>query len=521
MRVSVCMIVRNEELLLPRAVASTAGLADEVVVLDTGSEDRTVEVASELGCVVLTGGDRWHKGESRNQALGAAQGEWCVVLDADETIQDAGAVRRFLEGTDAHAVYIRLAYVDGKDRPTLSYQQMRMWRRGTYRYEYRAHEVPTPVEGWGKLEYTELVWQHRPPAGRAWKGDYTLKRLLMDVEEHPESARQLYYLGREYMYREEWEPGIETLKRYMERAGLDKADAWDCLARCYGGLGKTTEQIQALHQACAAGPHRREWWCELAALYHTQGKNHIAVGLLRCALEIPPPETDYYNAYWHGQAIYDLLARGLWRLGRYQEGLPYAQKAVELEPENTRLHRNLLWFQAQLGDMDAFYELHGPTIHSGCGRHRAIAELTVGPRVLDYGCGTGDLLLILQEQHPDWELYGCDTSQVALEMARERGVQASLSVGDLAVCDTVVASQVLEHMEDDAAAVELLAKHCRQRLIVSVPNNGAVPSADHKRNYNVEQLTRLLGRVGPVKIEDWPGMDQRILATVEMTQCRS
>jgi glycosyltransferase involved in cell wall biosynthesis len=49
---SVCIIARNEEKNLPRAIASVRGLADEVVVADTGSTDRTVEIARELGAVV-------------------------------------------------------------------------------------------------------------------------------------------------------------------------------------------------------------------------------------------------------------------------------------------------------------------------------------------------------------------------------------------------------------------------------------------------------------------------------------
>jgi len=63
MKVSLCMIVRNEEKLLAQAVASAEGLVDEVVVVDTGSTDRTVEVAARAGAIVITGADRMHKGE--------------------------------------------------------------------------------------------------------------------------------------------------------------------------------------------------------------------------------------------------------------------------------------------------------------------------------------------------------------------------------------------------------------------------------------------------------------------------
>ena len=124
------MIVRNEEEILEQAVTSTRGLADEIVVLDTGSTDKTLALAKGLECRVLTGGDRMHKADSRNRAIDAAQGDWVIVLDADECIVDPVSLRIFLEETDAQAVYIKLAFMDGNDNPTLTYQQMRCWRAG-------------------------------------------------------------------------------------------------------------------------------------------------------------------------------------------------------------------------------------------------------------------------------------------------------------------------------------------------------------------------------------------------------
>nr|NIQ90672.1 glycosyltransferase [Deltaproteobacteria bacterium] len=278
MLVSVCMIVRNEAAILAKAIESTKGLADEVVILDTGSTDGTVALARELGAVVLTGGDRMHKAESRNSAAAASSGEWTVILDADEQIADPVGLREHLQQTDAQALFIKLAYMDANDNPTLSYAQMRIWRRGTYQYKYRAHEVPLPTNGWGKREYTDFVWEHRPPPDRVWKSDYTLNRLLLDVEENPEDARPLYYLGRQYMYRQEWTLALETLEAYLAFSGIDEADAWHCVARCYKGLGDEKQQIKALFTACAAQPGRREWWGELAEIYHSRGQDSIAVG---------------------------------------------------------------------------------------------------------------------------------------------------------------------------------------------------------------------------------------------------
>jgi glycosyltransferase involved in cell wall biosynthesis len=343
------MIVWNEEDLLPLALANIKKLADEIVIFDTGSSDNTVEIAKKLGARVFEGGDRMNKAASRNQAQDKAIGDWIVILDADERIADPVGLKKFLEKTDAQSVYIRLQFLKN-EKPTLSYQQMRCWRKGTFKYKYRAHEVPIPVDGWGKIAHTDFIWEHRPPSERKWKLQYTLDRLLMDVEENPNSARQKYYLGRQYMYLMEWENAIKYLKEYLDQPGIDAADAWYNLSHCYSKLDQIKKRDQSLYQACAAMPNRREWWCQLAENYYAQGQFSLALGLLKCAEEIEIPAQSYTHHYWYGANFYDLLSRCYWKLKRYNEGYQYAIKALELDSENQRLKDNLAWFETKIGN---------------------------------------------------------------------------------------------------------------------------------------------------------------------------
>lgn len=86
MELSLCMIVKNEELALPSCLSSVKGVVDEMVVLDTGSSDRTPEIAREFGARVYD--FKWCNdfSKARNQSLKYVQGNWVLVLDADEAL---------------------------------------------------------------------------------------------------------------------------------------------------------------------------------------------------------------------------------------------------------------------------------------------------------------------------------------------------------------------------------------------------------------------------------------------------
>jgi glycosyltransferase involved in cell wall biosynthesis len=87
MKLSLCMIVKNEEATLAECLNSVKDFVDEMVVLDTGSTDRTVEIAQEFGANVYF--FEWCNdfAIARNQALSVVTGDWVLVLDADEKLK--------------------------------------------------------------------------------------------------------------------------------------------------------------------------------------------------------------------------------------------------------------------------------------------------------------------------------------------------------------------------------------------------------------------------------------------------
>jgi glycosyl transferase family 2 len=139
--VSACLIVRDEEERLPAALASVA-FCDQVVVVDSGSSDRTVEIARESGALVLE--NPWPGyGAQRNVALDHATSDWVLEVDADETITPElqREIRRFLDdppaGYDVAGLPQFHRFLGGELRASVKYPgyRTRLFRRGVYRHD--------------------------------------------------------------------------------------------------------------------------------------------------------------------------------------------------------------------------------------------------------------------------------------------------------------------------------------------------------------------------------------------------
>jgi glycosyltransferase involved in cell wall biosynthesis len=195
-RLSACLITFNEERNLPRALASLAAIADEIVVVDCGSQDRTQNIAREYGAKVIT--KAWTNfAEQKNAAVAAASHDWILSLDADEELSPElrTAFLAWKEQEPGFAVYEfarRAWYVGGWIRYSGWYpdRQRRLFRRDAARFSGIVHEslqftgepgrlggdllhytIRSFVEHEEKVErYTTLAAQQMYAAGkRSWR----------------------------------------------------------------------------------------------------------------------------------------------------------------------------------------------------------------------------------------------------------------------------------------------------------------------------------------------------------------
>ena len=210
LRLSLCMIVRDEEEMLPRCLAAVAGAVDEIVIVDTGSQDATVEIARSFGAKVIEFPWTGSFAEARNVSFDAASGDWLMYLDADEVLvaEDLEKLRALTGHTWREAFYLVETNFTGDltDGTAVTHNAMRIFRnRPEYRFEGRLHEqIGMRLPGYlpERLEQTSVRVEHYGYLGAVRdakeKSRRNIELLLAQQAESPPTAFLHFNLGSEY-----------------------------------------------------------------------------------------------------------------------------------------------------------------------------------------------------------------------------------------------------------------------------------------------------------------------------------
>jgi glycosyltransferase involved in cell wall biosynthesis/Tfp pilus assembly protein PilF len=167
-RLSLCMIVKNEKENLPACLASAKDLADEIIVVDTGSTDGTQEIARTFGAKVIQSGWQGDFSLARNLSLSEAQGRWIVWLDADDRLleKDKQAIRKLSDADpDAEPRAYGLLVKNTRDggRTGSVFNQIRVFpNRPELKFRAPVHEqiLPALEEAKIPVEYTSIHVLH-------------------------------------------------------------------------------------------------------------------------------------------------------------------------------------------------------------------------------------------------------------------------------------------------------------------------------------------------------------------------
>jgi glycosyltransferase involved in cell wall biosynthesis len=206
-RVSLCLIVRNEEDNLAECLSGVAEIVDEVVIVDTGSTDGTKAIATRFGARVYDFPWVDSFAAARNESIRHATGDWIFWLDADDRLDpgDLAKLRTlFANLPDENVAYAMKCVCLPEKGATAStiVDHVRLFRnRPELRWEYRVHEqiiMPALRRNGGSVRWTDMAIRHigyQDAALRERKLERDLRLLRMEDVERPDDPFILFNLG--------------------------------------------------------------------------------------------------------------------------------------------------------------------------------------------------------------------------------------------------------------------------------------------------------------------------------------
>ncbi len=293
--ISLCMIVKNEEMHIARCLESITELVDEIIVVDTGSEDRTVDIVSNYTSKIYSYPWKDDFSDARNFSFSRASMEYCMWMDADDILEEKEKDKflQLKQTLSSDIDFVMMKYhtsFDEAGKPSFSYFRER-WIRNCpqYRWVGAVHEVIPPA---GNVVYSDIAVSHKKiNAGDPDRNLNIYRKLL--AEGKTLDPRQQYYFGRELYYHKQYEEAVSVLERFLlsEEGWIEnKIEACSICADCYRGLGRERSALDTLLRSMSFDQPRAELCCGIGKYFLEHGDYSTAAYWYETALNRPRNE---------------------------------------------------------------------------------------------------------------------------------------------------------------------------------------------------------------------------------------
>ena len=378
--ISLCMITKNEEKYLEQCLNSVKDIADEIIIFDTGSTDKTKEIAKRFNAKIYD--FKWIDDFSaaRNESIRYATKDWILVLDADEVMDEEGrkTIKELVNDKENDAfLFLQKNYTNESSIAGFVNEEhksngkihagwygsfiARLFRnKKGYGFEGTVHELVEPsIESKnGKIAATNVALHHygnadpviakkkrelylelcknkvshKPDAstyfelGILYKEnnnfDEAIKSFKKTIELNQKHSMALYELGVIYERQKNYD---EAIKRYTESLRIkENSGAFENLGVCCLKKGIFKEAYANLVKAMLLNPNKYTIYNKLGAVLERSGNYESAVQMLEIATKLNPGNTiGFYN-----------LGIALDKKGDYENAIKNYKKAVELGHKN-------------------------------------------------------------------------------------------------------------------------------------------------------------------------------------------
>jgi len=287
---SLCMIVKNEEKNLKKCLKNAKIYADEIIIVDTGSSDKTKEVAKEFTDKIydFVWCDDFSK--ARNFSFDNASFEYCMWLDADDFLPDdsAKAIKHWKEN-DEECDVVMCPYVAGYDeklKPTFKYLRERIVRNtSNFRWHDRVHEVIVPS---GKvIDNNDILVYHGKKAQKYSDRNLMIYKKMQTLGE-PFSPRNQFYYARELFFNKLYDEAIHAFSKFLtDGKGWKENNIEACLnmSKCYKQKGNNNHALTTLFGSFFYDLPRGEVLYEIGNVFFEKNEYEKAIYWYKQALE--------------------------------------------------------------------------------------------------------------------------------------------------------------------------------------------------------------------------------------------
>lgn len=350
MKLSVCMITLNEEKVIERVLSCAEKFADEIIVVDTGSIDNTINICKNYTQKIYNFKWVYDFSEARNYAFSKASCDYVMWLDADDLINDVNIdkINKLKTNKDSVDTYMckYLCGFNDSNKPSLVFYRERILKNcESAKFKGFIHEAIPPF---GIIQYTDIEIEHRKLGNQ----DINKRRNLNIYRYHLKDnkffkPRDLYYMAKEYYYLGYYKTAIKMLKKFITCKNIyipNLSDTYITLYECYKRLGYNSPENFLFQHLRSCGVNS-EVLCKIGDNY-LENKDYIKA-------------IDYYKfalcceKEWNGfiKPIYYYLYPNLqlvlcyYKLGDIEKSRFYHEKCMIEDMENKSVAYNQSFFE--------------------------------------------------------------------------------------------------------------------------------------------------------------------------------
>lgn len=350
--ISLCMIVKNEEDTLARCLISVKDIVDEIIIVDTGSTDRTKEIAGLFTDKIYD--FEWINDFSaaRNYSFSKATKEYILWLDADDILleEDRMKLKELKRALDTSVDVVMMNYnyaFDDKGNVLLSHFRERMLKRSrNFRWNDPIHEF---ISFGGNIRNTDITITHKKTHANNRRNLIILENMLKEGKEF--TPRNMFYYAREKFNVSEYDDAIEYFNKHLDsEKGLPADNITSCihLAKAYRIKKDRKNMIKSLLRSFEYDTPRAEVCCLLGYYYKDTEDYKRATFWFDLATKLNTPLSKWdpvLHEYWGFVPCFE-MGVCYFKLGNISEAIKYNDKAAEYKPGHPSILQNKQIFES-------------------------------------------------------------------------------------------------------------------------------------------------------------------------------